>query len=307
LTWHITDKFDATGGARYARDRQTFEQVGTGLLGKSAPTSRSSEHVFTYLANARYHFNADAIGYFRYATGYRPGGPNFISIDATTGLPIGKPTFEADELKSYEVGFKADTSDRRFGIDVASYYIDWSNIQITVTRGGFSARDNAPGGATSRGAELTLIARPTSDFTTTCSIAYQDAEMSQADPNLKAAKGERLPNVPRFAAALNADYKLPVGSLQPTVGTTLRYVSDRTTSFDNSTSQPQYHLPAYTVVDVRAGFAFGGVTTQLYVHNLFDKRAQVAPRLSGATPPGGPYAVSILQPRTIGLTVSTTF
>jgi iron complex outermembrane receptor protein len=303
LTWHLTSKFDVSGGVRYARNDQTYAQNGSGPLGVTTPTLGSSEGVFTYLANTRYHFSKQATAYLRYATGYRPGGPAFVTIDATTGLPTGgQPTFQADRLKSYEAGFKAETVDRRFGLDLAGYYINWSNIQISVVRGGFGAVVNAPGGANVRGAELTLSARTTPNFTATGTFAYQDAHMSEAEADIGAAKGERLPNVPRFTTALNADYKLPIASLQSTVGGTLRYVSDRNASFDKSAGFPQYHLPKYATVDLHTGFTFRSVNLQLYVHNLLDERGQ----LSALTWRGEP-AVGILQPRTIGISTTTQF
>lgn len=304
LTWHPTERFDMTGGLRYARNRDRFEQIGTGAFGLSAPLTRASDDVFTYLANARYHFNDGATGYLRYATGYRPGGPNL----AIPGLAPEEATFEADRLKSYELGFKVDAAGGRFGADIAAYYIDWDNIIVTVTRSGFGARANAPGGASVRGAELTLTARPTSAFTVTGALAYQDAELSEADPTLRGAKGERLPNVPDFTAALSSDYSLSAGSLEPTVGATLRYIGDRTAAYDNSpASRPQYRLPEYTTVDVRAGLTLGPVNAQLYVRNIFDERGQVVPRLLGQSALNAPVPISILQPRTLGVTLSTKF
>jgi iron complex outermembrane recepter protein len=303
LTYHLTSRFDVSGGVRYAHNRQSFTQFGSGLLIGSAPTRRSTEHVFTYLANARYHFSDHATGYLRFATGYRPGGPNFVANDPTTGLPVAPPTFEADRLKSYEAGVKAETADRAFGFDLAGYYIDWSNIQINAVRGGFGVIANAPGGATVRGAELSLTGHPTRALIVTGAFAYQDAHLSEADPDLGGAKGERLPNVPRFTAALNTDYDLPGGSLRPTVGASLRYVSDRMAGFDHSASVAQYRLPAYVAVDLRTGISLGPVSTlQLYLHNLFDARGQLA-----AFNNTGPGRVSILQPRTVGLTAATHF
>lgn len=302
LTWHFTDKFDVSGGIRYAENRQKFEQIASGLLLSSFPTRRSDEHVVTYLANARYRFSDHATGYLRYATGYRPGGPNFVANDPITGLPIAPETFEADRLKSYEAGIKTETEDGRFGIDVAGYHIDWSNIQISVLRGGFSVFGNAPGGASIRGAELTLTARPTSGFTVSGAFAYQDAKLSEADPDLGAAKGERLPKVPRFTAAVSADYELSIGSVQPTIGATLRYVGDRTAGFDNSPAIPQYYLPDYTAVDLRTGFVLHRVNVQFYARNIFDERGQLS-----AFTTVGPPRVAILQPLSLGVTVSTTF
>lgn len=307
LTWRLTDKLDVTGGVRYAHNSQKFGQLGLGPFVVSTPTTRSNDHVFTYLANTRYHFNDHAVGYLRYATGYRPGGPNPILIDPTTGEPTSASTFDADELKSYEAGFKGETADRRFGIDVAAYAIDWSDIQIVVVRGGIGGRANAPGGATIRGAELGLTARPIRSLTTTATFAYQHGEMSQADTDLGVAKGERLPNVPRFSAALSTDYALAAGGVQPRIGATVRYVDDRRASFDRSTSAPQYVIPSYTTADVRAGLTLGSVDLQLYVRNIFDERGQQRLPITGIFPTGGPILVSIMQPRTAGLTISTEF
>jgi iron complex outermembrane recepter protein len=304
LTWHFNNRFDVTGGVRFAHNRQRHRQFGGGLFGRTSPTvNRSEDDVVTYLANARYHFSDRATGYLRYATGYRPGGPNFVLTDPITGLPTTTlNTFEADRLKSYEIGYKADTADRRLGIDMAVFHIDWSNIQITgVSRGGFGFIANAPGGADVQGAELALTARPMARFTATGSFTYQEAELSEADPILRGRAGERLPNVPRFTASLSADYELP-GSWRPTIGATLRHVGDREASFDASTSSRQYQLPEFTSVDLRAGVAFERVETQLYVRNAFDERGQ----LSALTIQGQPRP-AILQPRTIGISLTARF
>jgi len=302
LTWHLTNKVDVTGGLRYARNDQTYVQYGSGVFGVNVSPRNSAQGVLTYLGDVRYHFNEHATGYLRYATGYRPGGPNFAALDATTGLPTGGATFQPDRLRSYEAGVKAESTDRRFGVDLAGYNVDWSNIQLSAIRGGFSAVTNAPGGATVQGAELTLTARPVSAFTATGAFAYQHAYLKEADVDLGASKGERLPNVPRFTAALNADYILPVTSLRPTIGSTLRLVGDRTASFDKSTSFPQYQLPQYTTVDLRSGLTIGSVDMQLYVHNVFDEHGQLSLML-----PQFGARVAIMQPRTIGINATTHF
>ena len=102
----------------------------------------------TYLANARYRFSPRAVAYVRVATGYRPGGPNVVAINPATGEQFAPSTFEADTLTSYEAGFKAETADRRLALDLAAYLIDWNDMHVSVTNGGFSAIGNASGGAT---------------------------------------------------------------------------------------------------------------------------------------------------------------
>jgi iron complex outermembrane recepter protein len=302
LTWHVTSKFDATGGVRYSHDSQEKVQIGSGLFGSSQPQTTSDEGVVTYLANARYHFTNQEVGYVRFATGYRPGGPNFVSFNPITHVPNGQPTFESDQLYSYEAGFKAETDDRRFGIDVAGYYIDWRNIQIMVSSGGFTGIANAAGGAKITGAELTLTARPITALTMTGAFAYQDARLKEAVPSLQAAAGERLPNVPRGTVALNADYQVPFWNVNPTVGATFRYVGDRYSSFDASTGYPQYRLPEYTALDLRTGVTINSVGLQLYVHNVTDQRGQLGVLF-------GQFGnrVAIMEPRTVGISADVHF
>jgi iron complex outermembrane receptor protein len=86
----------------------------------------------------------------------------------------------------------------------------------------------------------------------------------------------------------------------------LRYVSDRVSGWDAG-SQPQYDLPSYTTVDIRGSVAFGHATARLFVRNLFDERGQLSADTLTVVPFGGPVQVSIMQPRTIGMSVDVNF
>jgi iron complex outermembrane receptor protein len=302
LTYHFSEKFDVQGGVRYARNDQSFTQNGSGILIGSSPTRTSEDDASTYLGVARYHFNSNSTGYLRYATGYRPGGPNTVANDPLTGLPVAPPTFQPDHLASYEVGYKAETADHKFSVDVDGYYIHWKDIHILAAVNGIGITANAPGGATIRGSELTLTVRPNNALALTGAFAYQDARLAAADTNLGATDGERLPNVPRFTAAMNADYQPTHGGWQPTLGATLRYVSNRWASWDNNTTFPQYYLPSYTVFDLRTGLTINSIDVQLYVHNLFNERGELSADTSR-----GPAQASLLQPRTIGVNATMRF
>nr|WP_053000139.1 TonB-dependent receptor [Sphingomonas sp. Y57] len=300
VTVRLSDKFDISGGLRYSHLDQTYTQFGSGALIGSFPKNSSSDDVTTYLANARYHFSRNATAYFRFATGYRPGGPNVVAPGAPT-------SFQPDELKSYELGFKAETADRKLGIDMAAYYIDWTNLQIlTTTATGVSYYANSPAPAEIKGVELTLTARPTRGFVATGAFAWQDAELTDNFAGLGAAKGDPLPNVPRFTAAVSADYKFDAGTISPSFGFTLRAIDKRNASFDANPFIAQYRLPAYATLDLRAGIEIGGVDLTVYARNLFDERAQLT-NSSGVSSLTGPVEVSILQPRTIGILAKARF
>jgi outer membrane receptor protein involved in Fe transport len=186
---------------------------------------------------------------------------------------------------------------------LAVYYIDWKDIIISVFDSAAAASflDNAAGMRV-RGGEVALTARPIHSLTFASAFAYTDAYMTESNVQLGAAKGERMPTVPRFSGSLTADYAFSDVRWQPTMGAAVRYTGDRTASFDENFGFPQYEIPAYTTVELRAGLSFTSYDVQLYVRNLLDERGQV----SAYTWQGNPRP-AIQQPRTIGLTVTARF
>lgn len=304
-TWHVTDRLDLSGGLRYAKNEQTYEQIASGLLVAPAPKRSSSENVTTYLANARYRVNDRSIAYLRYATGYRPGGPNMVSNDPVTGNPLAPPTFDSDSLDSYEAGYKVSTSDGRFSLDASVYLIDWTDLQIVALRNGVGVVANASEAAI-KGAELTVTARPTPALTLVGALSLMDAQLDADSPDLGGQKGDALPDAPDVTLALSADYGFSLGGYDADVGATVRYVDDRVASFDQSPGSPQHQLPDYTTVDLRAGVDLGRVRAQLYVRNLFDEFGELS-AVTSFSVAGGPIQVTPLRPRTIGLTLSHRF
>jgi outer membrane receptor protein involved in Fe transport len=227
------------------------------------------------------------------------------TFDPITGARLGSPTFEADTLQSYELGFRGETRARTFSVDASAYHIDWNDIVVSGIRNGLNTYVNAPG-AKVDGGELTLTARPIPTFTVSGAFAFQHARLTAAAPDLGARKGERLPNVPRFTAAINADYRVSDASLRPTFGGTLRFVSDRKAGFDANAQIPQYDLGDYVAADVRAGASFGPVEAQVFVRNLFDVRGALS-AYTVLSSLGGPARVAVLQPRTIGVGLTGRF
>ena len=304
LTWHLTQQLDFTGGVRYAHNSQRFEQIGSGPLIFSVPERSETESIVTYLATIRYRASDNLMSYLRYATGYRPGGPNVVLNDLS-GQPLASPTFGADKLRSYEGGIKASTADGRFGVDAAVYFIKWDDLQINAVRNGLGVVDNAAA-AESKGAELTLTLIPTPHLTLVGAVGYIDAELSEDAPDLGGLEGDRLPDTPEFTGTLSADYTFEVGGRAAFLGTTVRHVTDRVSSYDSSAGSPQYDLPEYTTVDLRTGLQLGSARLQLYVRNAFDERGKLS-ATTAFSALGGPVWVSLVQPRTIGFNVITQF
>jgi outer membrane receptor protein involved in Fe transport len=306
LTYHATSKLDLTAGMRYAHNKQDQEQIASGILIGPKPKRESSEDADTYLANLRYLASDNLMAYVRVATGYRPGGPNLVINDPTTGQPLADPTFASDSLTSYEGGVKVSSSDRRYSLDAAIYQIDWDDMQIVVARNGVGVVGNA-GSARSRGAELTLTGRPVDALTLLGSFAYTDAEILEDSPptDLGAQKGDPLPGTPKFTAAVSGEYSFDIGSRAAALGATYRHVDDRQSAYSQSPN-PSFELGAFDTLDLRGRINFGSTAVQLYVKNVTDERAQLAAG-TALTALGGPANVSIMQPRTYGVAINVNF
>ena len=305
LTYHITNKLDITGGLRFADNEQTFGQNFSGVLG--SPPSRGESHGndLTYLANVRYLFNPTTMAYVRFSSGYRPGGPNLVVPDPVTGKDLTPASFASDTLNSYEVGFKSDFAHHLVTVDTDFYYINWQDIQVEAVTNGFSNIANA-GAATIKGGEESVTVRPVRGLSLVANLSLNEGQLDQDELSLGAMKGAQLPNSPRFTTSFLADYKFPVGKSNANIGTVLRYVSPRVSGFNEQPGEPQYFLGDYETVDFHGELYFGKWTAQLYLHNAFNSHGQLAASTLTATA-GGPAEVALLQPRTVGFNLGTSF
>ncbi|WP_315761765.1 TonB-dependent receptor [Sphingomonas sp. Y38-1Y] len=301
-------------GGRWSHNDQTSLNTGTGLLGATDPyEGRSSDDVFTWSVAPKLKLGESANLYARVAKGYRPGGPNVVPPTAPDNFPA---TFGPDEVTSYEIGFKGETADRTFGIEAAIYHIDWSDIQLLSVVGGFGANVNGAS-ADIDGAEFNATIRPIHGFVTTINGTYTRAVLAEdTDPLLVGGvKGDRLPFTPEFSFGVNSDYEWALGGdMRASIGGSLRSVSGQVGSFDVpylSTFGRFARIPAYEVVDLRAGIDFGRFELQAYVRNLGNARgitSVLAQTGSGVfNYPGGAIGTGIIRPRTFGLSLTAGF
>lgn len=305
-TYHFTDQFDVTVGARYSRNNQHYQQFANGwLVVPVAPglttheDATATQSVTTWLLNPRYHFTKDFMVYAKVASGYRPGGPNFV-----LQLGQGAPTFQPDKLWNYEIGEKATLLDGRATLNADVYDIHWSRIQLTVNNGGINQIENG-GSARIKGAELSAALKATSHLTFTASGAYTDAKLSSAVPALGLTQsGSRLPFSAKFNVALAATYGFNVGSKstgQFTLSDT--WVGDRTAGYKGSPIAPYYQLPGYNTTNLDlAIYAPHGIEVDAFLHNAFDKAGQIsATTTTNEYDPFAPVPVVLSQPRTLGV------
>jgi len=303
LTYHFTSDFDVQAGVRYGTNRQSVNETGSGLTNCcSDETQDSSDHATTFLFSSRYKLSPDSMVYARIASGYRVGGPN-------VGVSPGTPTeFGSDRTVNYEVGLKSSLLDRRLYLDMSAFYITWDQIQLTALNALDESYVINGGSAVSRGVEFAGTLRPIEPLTIAANFAVTDAHLTADAPNaIYALSGSRLPYSARFTSQLSADYTVPLATNWLGVAG-LRYatVGKRYSDFTGDSSVPRFVLPFYDVLDFHSGVTHDNYTASFYIKNLTNERGMLGDSsltLSNI----GPYAVTVIPPRTYGLSLTMTF
>ena len=311
-TIHFTPRFDLTLGGRVSKNKQSAHENITGALIGGAvidfPGLGSKESVVTYSVAPRYEINPNTSLYARVASGYRPGGPNALPPDPS--IPSELRSYKSDRLTSYEAGLKADWFNRKLSLDVAAFVLDWKDIQLFQQISGFGVNANG-GTAVSKGVEFTVSARPVKGLNLSANGAYTDAHLTKdTDPAIEGLDGDPLPYVPDWSLNLNADYEWPIfRAWNGFVGGSVTYTGDRTPDFNiRNTSNDLVKLPSYTTIDLRAGVESDRWLAQVFVRNLTNKRGiSSVIILDPGNYPNDAGALSIIRPRTIGVTLGARF
>jgi iron complex outermembrane receptor protein len=306
LTYHVTDRIDVQMGGRESE----YELVGkpwtydglfsTVVLGfpttanyQAFPEYTIKQSAFTYLLTPQFKISPGLMTYARFASGYRQGGSNA----GTPGVPF---VVNPDKTQDYEVGFKGEFFDHVFSVDTSLYYIDWKNIQLPLLNpGGISFTGNG-GAAKSQGVEVSTETRPMTGLTISAWVTLGEAVLTQGVPSIFATAGEPLPNTPRFSGNVAVNKDFPISNeVTGFAGATVSYVGNREDIFAVTGPERQY-LPAYAKTDIRAGTKFDSWAINFYVNNITDRRGMITGGVGNVVP----YSFFLIQPRTIGMSVS---
>lgn len=309
VTYRFSPQFDVDVGVRYAHNEQHMVQGGTAV---SSGVQDSSDSAVTYSFAPRWRPSDRTMVYARFATGYRPGGPNIFG--SPTIIP---PTFDPDETVNYELGVKTDLITGVLRLDASIFHIDWSDIQLLVFDGAVAGNANG-GGAESQGLEWTATLTPADGLTLAWTGAYTDAQLTDdTDPIVVGgADGDPLPYAPEWASTLDVNYEWSVfGDATAYVGGSWRYVGNQSNGFPGTGGvlhgAQQIELPSYNLLDLRTGIDFETFTLSLFAKNVTDERAVTQFGGFGETLPDvalTPNGAAVLvRPRTIGVSLSARF
>ncbi|MGO9948669.1 MAG: TonB-dependent receptor [Steroidobacteraceae bacterium] len=304
LTYHFNSQFDIQAGGRFSKNEQTATESVTGLLvAPSSFSTPSSGHVFTYSVAPQWHVDADTMVYARVASGYRPGGPNALPPAAPPNVPR---EYGSDKTVNVELGIRSKQLDGQLSIDVAAFHVNWTDIKILEVVNNFGINGNG-GTAKSQGVEWTFGYVPVQGLNFTWTGAYTDAYLTAPAPGVNGQDGDPLPYAPKWSTALDGEYDWAVfANYKAFVGATWSYVGSRSSDFgSNPAGTSQVDLPSYNTVGARIGLDNNHYRVMVYGKNLGNSDGITSYSSSGA--PGLNGDIAVIQPRTIGVTLSAKF
>lgn len=291
---------DLSAGARYTRESKSIDYVQTDPLallgGAVAVRARNSWGRLTPNASLRWRPSERVTAYVALSNGFKSGGYN-DALGSANGIAFGP-----ESLWNYEAGVKTSLLDRRVTLNVALFYMDWRKIQILVQNPATTFFDpiilNA-GGATSRGVELELAARPTDRLRLGISGSTQRARYTEG--TLPDGRPLRvIPFSPAYIVATNAEYRFPIGGHD--IRLSGEYIA-RGRSYLTTNNDPDGRVGAYSLVNLRLALAPRDERWQLaaFVDNLTD--ATYRTRLFDLydNPLNGQKFVTLGPPRTFGM------
>lgn len=296
-TWNATEALHVTVGGRYTKDKKQGELTfsrgvnyaanpAIALANGYVPLDKEWSR-FNPMATVAYDFSNAVHGYIKYATGYRAGGASSRTSDYRA--------FNPEDVKSYEVGLKADFWDRRARINIAAYMmdrkdsqVDLSTIQPTAT-GNFNnlVTFNAPGTTKIRGIEADLTVKPTDRLKFDLSYAYTYTNIPEVPVTYREFTSAGVPTgnsttvpqkffvvfTPRNAASASVDYELPIGG-----DTRIKFhldanYSQATQSFDQFATKNDESLVVngrISVLDIGLGAGDQKLTFGIWSRNLLN-------------------------------------
>jgi outer membrane receptor protein involved in Fe transport len=325
----------ASGAPNPCVDHSLFNNLNADGLARTYSGFRSR-------VNSSYRPNAQALLYYTWSQGFRPGGFNRnFGTPGVSPLSEGRASYQAqanmnhgwnaplaygpDTLVNNELGWKTRWFDGRLQWNGALYREEWEHAQI----GAFDSR--VLGGATINGAnyrvqglETSLQTAPVDGLTLEVAAALNHSELvkeatfywtdgkpidfsSLGIQNPAGTLGSSLAGAPAFQGNAHARYEWSVDSHRAFVQIGAVHQSHSLSTTDQLSQDAQgkpiaYDLPAFTTYDAAIGAGTTAWWAQLYGENISDTRAQLF-----ANDIEGYKAVTVNRPRTIGLRITYDF
>ncbi len=242
----------------------------------------------------------DLLLYGTYSEGFRPGGFNrgggAPSFDPD--FPTVPVTYETDNVKNYEFGWKTMLLGGTLQFNGAAYFIDWTDMQVArfdpINVSILTFIDNSADSEI-RGVESDVVWAATDNLTLSGAFSYNDTELVSAHSDVieLAPVGSELALVPEFQGNIRARYDWQWGEFDAYLHGAVLYADK---SFSSIVAADRREQDSYTTADFAVGVSRDSWGCELFVENLTDERAQLFFNVQDDVP-----RITTNRPRTGGL------
>jgi len=244
--------------------------------------------------------------YAQAAQGYRTPGFNTtgrlaqqFNASATGNQPNRR--YSADQLWSYEIGAKAAFDERRVELRTALFYNDWLEVQSDQFQPSGLPYTANVGRGVNIGLEGEATFRYDRALTLRANFLVNSPELRKRDPTYPSRPGASLPAVPRYSAAVTADWSKEVSpGLTAELYGRVAYVGSSILTFQE---QADSQMGNYFAARLAASLQSGRWRATLFVENPTNAEGDTFafgdPFTQGRSQQSTP-----LRPRTVGLTLA---
>jgi len=214
--WYQYKEFEV--GSQYATTTGCLNVPNGQCVGGLVNIDAAHDHVtysgFKSRANITWHINPDAMAYFTYSEGFRPGGFNRSVSNVAVGpgglAQFRKPNgYAPDSLTNFEWGLKTQLLDHRLQLNFSIYDMVWSDVQLLFFNptelGNTTFGVNGPDYRVV-GGELQFAAKITDQFTLEGAATYNDDTQINS-PCLH----DNIPGTPAFGQCITQVQQKGVG------------------------------------------------------------------------------------------------
>jgi outer membrane receptor protein involved in Fe transport len=299
LNYALTEQLKVTAGVRYFKQhkQQTNDVTNFGL--NSLDIGDATFDTVNPRLNLAYAFTPNSMVFVNVAKGFRGGG--FNPTSAGGGIYTVPPTYDPDEVWTYEIGTKHQLLDNKLILDASVYRTEWKKVQsyAFVPGSPLTVVDNS-GNASGWGVDLSVIARPVPALTLTGTFGWNNVAFDNNTADK--LKGDPVDGAVRESWSASADYRPQLSdSVNGIFRIDYQHAGKAQVTLRNYGGQiiPR---PGRDLVNLRVGAAFGPAEVTLFANNLFDEDA---PNIIA---PFGVLSEDLAQrPRVIGISAITRF
>lgn len=320
LNYQINRETELTVGGRFFEEERVSDSsafgVFIGVIPEASFQAKASDQRFVPRISLKRTWNEGRNTYMTYSEGFRSGGQNDLNALVSQ---VNRPTYDSELLQTVEAGFKGTWLDGRFGLRMAAFYNNWSDLQLVLAQGPGGAGEvigNA-GKARSVGVDVEMNWRLSDWVSLDFGGVVMDASLKDSlltIPNfdgtglIPVPKGTAIPGVAEEQLNLRLNFDRPLAANWRSVtqlGVTYRSASlPRLEALSAASGLPR-NQPGWTRFDVRTGVENTQWSVMFFIHNLFDE--DIILGTLNPDPVTSQIVYNLAAPRTLGFEIRFQF